>query len=453
MGKIAERGLNAPLYVYIYGFVFLLYKTALSINSIHLLTAIGSLLLYILITHFLFSFFRLFTGSFWAGIPVLIIWGSILHVVSIAQLLGYSFAYIPFSFYVSLYLSVVCLVIGLVYFLRRFSAYRFPLFNQMANVFLLLSCMVFLISGVKKAFDYQQENKIHLHAAIKKHPVIPKDIVWILMDEYASSGSLKQQFGFRNPLDTFLKKAGFVVLPNMHSRFANTLFAVNSIFNNDDSIAPANFYHGIDLLRRGSLIPELEQSGYRFVNLGFFDLSQHPMVANRSGYPYTYPQQLFSGTLFGMIDNALKNTVSACDAYNRHIYQTLSDSLVSVSSVPRFIWAHLTIPHQPFCRNRIGQLQNEKEDGTNDSVLIKKNYIEYLQYGNSLLVQLFKKHPSLLQKIVIISGDHGPRYSFLHDKSYQFWPYAAVYVPIQFDTLGLKRLSYISQIPGVLFRK
>lgn len=453
MGEAVNRSIQKPIYVYLYGFVFLIYKSAIYLPYFHIVTAVSSLVLYLVITYLLVSFFKKIMGPAYAGIPVLLIWLSILHVVSLAKVFGFSYAYIPVHFYGILYAALALIIISLCYGFRRSPSLPMNGFHQIANVFLLISCIVFLGSGIKRSYEYRIENTRHQQKEKIVFPPATKDIVWILMDEYASSGSLQQQFGAQNPLDSFLSKAGFVLLPEMRSRFNNTLFSVNSIFHFDDSIAPSNFYEGIDLLRHNPLVPALERSGYAFSNLSFFDINQHPMLENRSEYPYTFEQQLFSGTLFSMVTVAWNNSVSKCDSYNHQIYQRLQNTISQQTTSPRFIWAHIPIPHQPFCRNSQGQLLADNRTDDADTTLIKRHYIDYLQYGNSLLENLLKQHPEMQEKIIVISGDHGPRYPFLRDKSYQFWPYAAVHIPGKFDTSGLKRLSYLSELPGFILRR
>jgi len=281
-------------------------------------------------------------------------------------------------------------------------------------------------------------------------PVKTNDIVWILLDEYASSASLQKQFAFHNPLDSMLQQKGFYVLNNMRSRFNKTLFSLNAIFNEDDSLQPASFYSGVRLLRNSSWEPLLETAGYQFVNLGFFDIGNYEKMANRSGYPETYLEQLLSGTLFSMVYNNLKYTSEKCDRYNQDVLQKLTETLVAHSTRPKFVWAHLCLPHEPFCRNSQGEFINDSIYDESDAGHIKKNYLGYLQYGNSVIFRLLKDHPDLSKKIVIISGDHGPRYSFLKDKSYQKWPFAAVSMPGKFDTAALRKLQYISQLPAFI---
>lgn len=453
MGEKINRLLSKPVYPYVYGCVFFVFKSSAYFGSFRILPALCSLLLFFFVTRFLIQLIQKLSGAPTAALITTLIWVSLFHVVGVAQLFHYPYSYIPLSFYVAFYCFVflICCIICL--FSKRISLIMQPAVYRISNVFLLMCGVVFLITGLNRSFQTKLENRVHNHIPpVNPDLVRHTDIVWILMDEYGASTSLKEQFDFDNPLDSFLEEQHYSILRKMHSRENSTLFSVNSIFNFDDSVRPSSFYEGIELLRHGALIPLLEHSGYTFVNLGFFDMAEHPMLADRSGYPYSYQQQLFSGTLFNMIYSHWKNLIPKSDQYNSRILQGLTNQLSIASPQPRFIWAHMTIPHEPFSRNRFGVLQKDTAVGAMDSVFIKRKYVDYVSYGNSILISIIKQHPDLSDKIVIISGDHGPRFPYLTKKEYQKWPFAAIHFPGAYDTAGLQKLAYISQIPGFLLK-
>ena len=445
--------LSRPLYVFLYGISFAIFKISAYPASLSVLTLINFLFLYVVGAYILFKGFKEIMHHDLAGFAVMLLLCSLFHVMGVAQLFGYSYAYVPVSFYVKFYISVIVLI----FFLSRIKKYaltnNFGKLNPILNVFLLFTILIFIVNGIKKNNDSIVETKEHFHSQVKRSNVSnSKDIVWILLDEYASSGSLKQQFSFVNPLDSQLEKKGFVILKDMHSLYANTLFSVNSIFNMDDSIVPSSYYEGVELLRHGSLIPTLEKSGYQFTNLGFFDLAEHPMLENRSGYPYSFLQQLLSGTIFNTVYTNMKFSKKSSDDYNHRVYLKLNETLDLKLNTPRFIWAHLAIPHEPFCRDENGLYRDEAlfKDNISDTTQYKKLYVNYLQYANRLIISLINKHPDIANKIIVITGDHGPRYPFLTNKSLQKWPYAAIHFPDTYDTVGLQKLNTIAEIPSFL---
>ncbi|WP_026768842.1 sulfatase-like hydrolase/transferase [Asinibacterium sp. OR53] len=451
MDQKIENFFRRQWYPYLYGLAFLLFKTVRYTPSFSWPVAINLYVLYIAITWLLLETFKKAATVAYAGIFVIICWASLLHVVGIAQLLGFEYAYIPANFYYAFYVFVLCCLIAARYLLRKCKKDYAPYLNSLLNTFLLIICLVFAVNGSvtveqgKKDIVKTESAAIDIPASETK-----RDIVWILMDEYGSSEVLQKVFAFRNPFDTILQQHDFCLLPSIQTRFPNTLLSLNALFNEDDSIRPTNFYAGIDALKKASWIQRIERDGYRFVNLSSFDIGGENKLEDRSGYPGTYLDQLISGTLFGMMIEKAKFTAAKCDAYNHRLYEKLKATLLEQSPYPRFIWAHLAIPHEPFSRDRAGSLVSLSTYTGRDSVPIKKYYTGYLEYGNHLLQQLLDTQQTWKDKIVIITGDHGPRYSFIKEPGASSHPYAAVYIPEKYDTAALQQLRYISNLPSFL---
>lgn len=448
MGKIISKLIAKPIYTYLYGLAFFCFKTSAYIGNFEYKTALIYLICFFILTFFIDRLVFSIIGSAYSALFALVIWMSVFHVVGIAQKLGYPYAYIPLKFYLTFYFFVSAFLISIGFILVRKD---YPsLLSKVLNVFFSITILVFFIDGIKSWFNTNQETLEHEHQVESRPHHDNKEIVWILMDEYGSSKSLEKLMGFQNPMDSLLKQRGFEVFEHAISRSSTTLFSVYSIFNLDDSVKPSSYYEGINLLRNSKLVPSLEKEGYRFVNLGFFDISGHSMITDRSGYPYTYLQQILSGTLVSMIHSKWKNSIVKCDAYNQDILQKLDDSLSAKSVQKRFIWAHLTIPHEPFCRDSLGNLQEDKSYVASDSTFIKTQYISYLKYGNKRVIQLLDKHPDLKEKIVIISGDHGPRYPFFTDKTDQLHPYLAIRYPNKYSGMDNQGIIQLSKLPLII---
>lgn len=86
-------------YPYLYGLAFLLFKTVRYMPSFAWPVAFNLYVLYIAITWLLLEAFKKAATVAYAGIFVIMCWASLLHVIGIAQLLGFEYAYIPANFY------------------------------------------------------------------------------------------------------------------------------------------------------------------------------------------------------------------------------------------------------------------------------------------------------------------------------------------------------------------
>src|ERR1700750_1756846 len=105
MEKRTTSFLNKPLYIYLYGIAFLVFKATAYLPSFRWQPMLACLVIYFLASYSLLVLFRNLTLPAYAGLPVLICWVSLLHVVGIAQVFGFSYAYIPYSFYTCFYLA------------------------------------------------------------------------------------------------------------------------------------------------------------------------------------------------------------------------------------------------------------------------------------------------------------------------------------------------------------
>ena len=449
MGKKIDHFFTKPLYPYLYGFVFLSYKTAQYYPSFSLMDAFNFMLLFCIGCYIMHILLKPFTSKLFRGIGVIFFFISLLHVVTVAQFLGYSFSYIPATFYLLFYFIVLFLIPLIPKLVTRNFASKAILFNKVMNTFFIILSVVFLLNG----FIYAERQKTKLpDKQIRSRQVSNLknkfDVIWILLDEYGSSKTLLNNFNFHNPLDSLLAKKGFFVLSNMKSRFDNTLYSLNAIFNNDDSVRPINFYAGVHALKNSRWLANLSNSGYQFINIGLFDIGSSNKFSDRSSYPQNYQDQLLSGTAFNMLNLHFKYSLINCDNYINRVVNKLGHEMKDTSAqVPRFIWAHISIPHEPFCRNSHGVLLKETSYNENDSALIKSGYIDYLSYGNTIVEKLLENNKELSNKIIIISGDHGPRYPFLSGKDHRIWPFAAIKFPTNPDTASLGKLTFISQLP------
>jgi hypothetical protein len=446
MQKSITPLIEKPFYVFGYGFVFLLYRTFLYGPSFNLLDAI-----------FLFSIFCLTTIVFSylikklfqphnVNLIILISWMSLLHVIAIAGKLGFDYEHIPVKFYIYFYIATV-LFIFLVDKVQKELPPQFnPVRNRFANIFLLILGIIICIQGAwnehnRTVLSKEHNRNLSLTINALQHP----GILWILMDEYGSSDVLQKEFQFQNPLDKVLISRGFILPDSIQSRSTSTLYSVYSVFNMNDSIIPSSFFAGKDLLNNASWVPFLEKNNYQFQNISAFDISHHPMLLNRSGYPQSYYDQVLAGSLFMMIEMSYRYTPEQCDTYNQLVIQDLNNAIPIKASTPRFIWAHIPIPHEPFTRNADGMFINTINE--NNVQEMKKGYTDYLQYGNTLLLKLLDRNPDLMKSIVIISGDHGPRFSFLRNRNNALSPFMAIHFPTNFDTASFKKIRYLSEVP------
>jgi hypothetical protein len=458
MKEKINKVLQRPLYLYLIGIIHLLYKLSLGIYLFDVLTVVCYLLVFILVTFLLqllvkkvfrFSYSAPLIAAFW----ILVFFHKSI-ATAVQELFGAGVV-IRFK-YIWLSAAVAGVLFSWVNFrLRKYNASLNRFFNVASSILVLIIVWNILV------LYWQTEQRINKTFVSGKQQVAavkhPKSIVWILMDEYTSSADLANTFGFTNPLDTFLQHKNFDLLSNIDSRSYATLYSLNSIFNFDDSSRPYSYVYGNHSLEKSALTKVLQENGYRFINLSSFNIGGKNRVRVNTGYYPSLFFKLVEGTLPGfLLTNYSPETLAAIrfaeeevpGDYNDNILAALNTHLTDTASAPVFIWAHFTITHDSYYR--IDKDTKKIRYITNHDSL-KTSYISYLSRGNEMLKQLINTHPVLQDKIVIVSGDHGVRFSFLPNRAvYAKRPFCAVYLPFAHDSSIYKGVTHISQLPAVL---
>jgi len=359
------------------------------------------------------------------------------------------------------YVWLTAFFIGLIfsYFSFKFRKYNASL-NMISNVFI---SFLIIINILQTVMQYSRANA-RILTAIKNNRTFTKeispktDIIWILMDEYASSVVLKSRFSFNNSLDSFLIKKGFFILPEIKSRSNLTMYSVNSIFNFDDSIEPYGLKYAAYELENSAFPIILKEKGYKFKALTFFNIGNEKQIEKMYTYHQSLIFQLIQGTILDIImQNYSKKYYKKpfyyqkklLIDYNGYVYKNFLKEVNIEAAKPIFFWVHFLIPHGPLFKHENGLLKPLTFNPADTSSL-KNGYIEYLKYGNYLLEKMINENPKLLNKIVIISGDHGVNLGYIKEGDDRIKPYFAIYIPRIYDTSELKKLKFISQLPYFL---
>ncbi len=445
MAKEIRKLLEKPLYPYLFGVFFILYK-----SSSYFLSFDVKIFLALLVFHFISCYLLTFILSKIckiekSGFAVLLLFIGLYFSDKIIYNLEnwLYFLWIPNKYYLVGLLVFFCLIIfaenrrKIKGFIKGLS----PVFN----VFLIFSCLLTVFSGIVAAKKMRKPDSYAYQYELQKRP----DIVWILMDEYTSSSIWKQYFSFQNPLDTFLENRQFVVLDQIRSRSKFTVSSINNILNYDDSSSQGNYLETYHNLVNNHWSADLSQNHYMIINLDYFDLGRVKKIEHLYIYPTSYFEQVIVETIFYKILYTLFNNV---DSYNQKVFLLLRNALNSQKVDPSFIWAHLMVPHGPFFRDKNGQVLKNYAVNLKDTQQLKPRILSYLEYGNSQLMTILNACPDLNKKIVIISGDHGLRYQFVKDSD-DYKPYFAIHMPFSYDTAAVKNMKFISRIPGFIMKQ
>lgn len=324
---------------------------------------------------------------------------------------------------------LLVLVILLFIFLKR---RRKDLYK--ATTYLNLLLCILLLSDAIILFTKLNNRKSRLTAGNKLTLVdcagCPRpDIYFLVTDGYSGLIPLKRLFNYDNSdFEDQLKYRGFFVADSSQSNYNFTVFSVGSTLNLDYLNTRTYFEGKRDLplafkaLRENQLMRFFRRQGYQVVNYSIFDLEKHPAVVSKSlikmvDHPiitqtFLYRIRKDLGYHFINIIKFLQPRQEN-NIWDHKINNQKIDSLVKKESekklsIPRFVYAHLVLPHWPYYFDSLGR--DISTDSLNyNQFRDKKAYTNYLKYCNKQLLQLIDhiQQHNQTPPIIVLIGDHG----------------------------------------------
>ena len=317
---------------------------------------------------------------------------------------------------------------------------------------LLLASDLVLLSGKiihKKATPaFEQVNESFLRCDSCNKP----DIYFIILDEYAGNTELKELCNFDNSaFENELSNRGFHITGESTSNYNITHFSIASTLNmgylelNPKATEQENYKYCAGLMNNNLAFNFLTAHGYQVYNKPFYDLPGEPARPHDNFLP-SNTKLITSQTFFSRVSKDIILNVASGDFHfkpllkkymyqvqhkNENILHYTREIATSQTSMPKFIYIHLMMPHFPYYFDSTGNarsLESLVESQPSDI----PGYTGYLQYCNKKLLQLVDdlKSASAEPPVIILLGDHG----FRHFKNkvgsrYYFMNLNAVYLP------------------------
>lgn len=351
----------------------------------------------------------------------------------------------PFAFlyrYSTLLIVFALLLAALALWLKRTEKSFTKLFlfiNSLLLIYLLIDTVSITRSKLFTGYTFSKP-VTHIPDSCKK-----PDIYLLLYDEYASSAALQQQYHFHNNLDSFLTQRGFRVLPGSRGNYNYTHFSMASMLNMDylplsqNVYTKGSYFSCFPRIRENYVVSFLEANGYNTTNLSIFDIGKQTAFSDRS-FLHIKTTVITENTLLSRIQRDLQAVLLKVKFLSFLIpesYSYLASSLqimeqvknVSATAItqPRFVYAHLYMPHWPYYCDRNG---NPFPAGQwKDTGSYPAKYLEYLLYTNTQIEKLVTaiQQNTHNEAVILVMGDHGLRFG--KERSYYFPNFNAVYLP------------------------
>ncbi len=255
------------------------------------------------------------------------------------------------------------------------------------------------------------------------------DIYYIILDRYGNASTLQEYFDFgNNDFTRYLSHKGFFVASKSCCNYATTFLSLASSLNmryvndlKDSEMVETKDRSAVyETLQDFEVLRLLKARGYRYLHFGS---SWEPTRLNRfadENYNYyrsyfgiplnEFSRKLLTTTLLqSALDIMTAGTTTQVAEYRgRLLFQFDKLAEVVTEPGPKFVFAHIFLPHPPYLFNRDGKaIYGYEGEGDRE----RQDYIEYVMYGNQkirVLVNSILKR-SAEPPIIILQADEGPR--------------------------------------------
>jgi hypothetical protein len=244
----------------------------------------------------------------------------------------------------------------------------------------------------------------------------PPDIYYILTDAYTSPESLKSYWDYDDSaFVNGLTSLGFHVLKNAHSNATFTPICLSTYLNMNYPTAPPRNWSIVSqvawfcqIIRQAEAPLRLKASGYDVRSLSIFDVAGQRRLYSYPGISDPSLGSVLWGRLaLGMLWNS--HSWAGWGDKNLKLFSLLPRIAAERTGKPKFVYAHLLIPHSPYLFDEKGRRILRGMPGDQDR---PEDYLRQLIYANTLITNavagILKN--SQTPPIIIIQGDHGYRY-------------------------------------------
>lgn len=252
-----------------------------------------------------------------------------------------------------------------------------------------------------------------------------RDIYFLVFDRYGSADAIDRRFNITdNDLYGWLEERGFQVPANSHANYRATDFSLAATLNmqfldkltrevgrdSDDRTAAQ------DMIREHEVGRFLKSQRYRYYQIAsWYGPSRSIAIADENlvyGVASEFETVLNDLTILPAIDR-VRGVVSAeATMRDRHregvLFGFRQLRRVATAPGPKFVFAHILLPHDPYVFKADGSPLSESEARAAPEPQL---YADHLSYANSQIKEIvgyLLAGPEQARPIVIIEGDEGP---------------------------------------------
>jgi hypothetical protein len=257
-------------------------------------------------------------------------------------------------------------------------------------------------------------------------PVVPMpttpDIYYIVLDRYGSAATMRLHGLDNEPFYQFLESRGFYVARESHANYMKTALSVSSSLNltyHDDVARAAGadspHWRPINYRLRHHVVGRfLRQHGYRYIHAGswWWPTMWSDEADENINYFAAVPQPimlLFEQPLVAPFAQALHSPLvdDRLQQWERVHRQLNALSHVPAQPGPKFVFAHILVPHPPYVFNADGSYVSRVLQSRRSR---NENYTNQVLLANRVVSRLVDRilADSASPPVIVVQGDEGP---------------------------------------------
>jgi hypothetical protein len=239
--------------------------------------------------------------------------------------------------------------------------------------------------------------------------------IWILVfDRYGSAESLRLNYGIEERLTPWLSEHGFHVTPNAHANYSRTSLSLSSVLNLDylDALPPGSAAERLRDHAAGRFLTDL---GYRYVHIGSIFgptrssalATDNPLLENTSDFATALFDSTLASTIVRWVSRSDLDPRRQRQADWARFQLDRLDETVDMPG-PKFVFAHLLLPHPPYVFDADGELVSDAADERRSRSEAYEAQMTYLDSRIKQLLEPMLARPETERPIVVVMADEGP---------------------------------------------
>ena len=302
-----------------------------------------------------------------------------------------------------------------------------PTATALLNIFAAVLVAFTLISIV----PYEAARGVRPVAAVEAGltgtggPLPTRDVYYLVFDRYGSPNAIETAFGITDDdLYPWLATRGFQVVENSHTNYRATDFALAATLNMtylDHLTETVGRVSGDrtpaqSMLQGHRVGKEFQALGYRYVHLGswFGPTASNPAADENitSGVTSEFESVLRDTTVLPAIERVRGDQKATRTFYERHgdlaLFQLRQLTRLASAPGPKFVFAHILLPHDPYVFRADGTRYTEEEVRDMDEAGLYAGQMAFLNRRIKELVETLTAGPDDKDPIIILQADEGP---------------------------------------------